>query len=224
MSDNLMVKKESGHQTRAARMSAGNIKLPTNPKLFTKAVNPPTLIDTFRETRFRIRVMQLLSASISFASLAASVYSATFTSAPIQGSGMTFMTSVSISSMIISAACMLLYLCPASLKIPPHRHPRFSRVEVTADFIYVLFWLGAALAMASSGQCPPTSSRAYLISSVCFPWNLCMAFGIVSAVLFAVTYGMGLFDLKKYGFATSGIHGNPTIGRPTWKLPDTNTD
>ncbi|TPX50276.1 hypothetical protein SeMB42_g01404 [Synchytrium endobioticum] len=223
-SDSLRLAKKDAPGSRAARMSVlgSTSKHIAEPRLFTRAVPPPALWTTLQETRLRLRMLQFLAATVAFASLAASVYGPPFTSSPIGGSGMTFMVAVSLSSMIISASCILLYLFPSFLNIPPHRHPRFSRVEVTTDFVYVCLWTAASLSMAVSGRCPPTSSVGYLVSSICFPWNFSMAFGFVGALLVGMTYGMGVFDMRKYGHRNT--HGRPTFSRQTWTLPNTDDD
>ncbi|KXS16789.1 hypothetical protein M427DRAFT_55126 [Gonapodya prolifera JEL478] len=179
--------------------------------IFTKSIPPPNPLATMRELRFVFRAVQLCVAIGSFISLSLSSFDVNYPSTLIGTSGINFMCATSVSSMMVSISCMFLYLFPHLLGIPPVRHPRFSRVEVATDLFWIAFWIAASTVGAVFGNCPrkffdPITKD----NNSCVPWNLSMILGYLTAVMFAVTFTMGVVDLKKYGwgYATGKFSAN----------------
>ena len=109
---------------------------------------------------------------------------------------------------------MFVYTFPAFLGVPPQRHLRFSRIEVAVDFIYILFWLASASALANYGNCP---KRIFSIIKSelesCLAWNLCLVFGFLNVILFSATFIMGGRDLWKQASAPGML----MKGRGNWR-------
>ncbi|KAI9012385.1 hypothetical protein DFJ74DRAFT_303131 [Hyaloraphidium curvatum] len=168
--------------------------------LYTKPVPPPPLLETWRERRFLARLLQFLAAATCFAALMVSSFEVNYNSAVIASSGIVFMTTVCIASMMQSFSCMFLYSAPVLLGVPPSRHKRFSRVEVVIDVLFLGFWVGASSVVAWFGECPRDTAHPPQKSSGCLSWNLCMAFGYVCCGLFLATFVLGIRDLRQYGW------------------------
>ncbi|KAJ3218013.1 hypothetical protein HK099_005279 [Clydaea vesicula] len=163
--------------------------------LYTRSVPKPLIQDTIKETRFKIRLIQLILGIASFTGLAIATVRVNY-APPVLGSyGVDFMCLTSLSS------CFL-YLVPAFLNVPPHRHPRFSRIEVIVDLIYCGLWIAASLKLASSGNCP----RKFLDIDVseedisCLSWNICFGLGFLSALTYIFTFSMGTRDIWTHGW------------------------
>ncbi|KAI8814593.1 hypothetical protein BJ742DRAFT_270036 [Cladochytrium replicatum] len=218
---------------------------------FTVRVPQPKKSEVVREKRFIVRLCQLIMAIASFVCLASATFDVNYSSAIIAYSGINLNCLTSLSSMFVSFAGMFVYFFPAFLGIPPHRHPRFSRVEIGVDLIYCGFWLFASSALAFFGKCPheiyqtlsgTKSNSTSLISPrltlasrslldpewnvftslenkifgstpTCLPWNLCMVFGYICSVLFAVSFSLGVRDQWKNGGKSEGLQRMP---RGTW--------
>ncbi|KAJ3042693.1 hypothetical protein HDV00_006750 [Rhizophlyctis rosea] len=205
----------------------------SNLLLYTRAVPLPKRVDTITEYRFLLRLTQTLIAAASFVSLVTSTFNVNYAPYVLATSGMNMMVLTSISSFFVSFCCILVYFFPSYLSIPPHRHPRFSRVEVSIDFLYILGWFGAASAMLYYRQCPrikgaiPAANN-YDTTAFNLPgiindnkscqvsWLMCIGFGYGCAVLFMTTFVMGLRDLWLHGFW--GDEGNSVMfARGSWK-------
>ncbi|KAI8808603.1 hypothetical protein BJ742DRAFT_274766 [Cladochytrium replicatum] len=218
---------------------------------FTRRVPQPKKSEVVREKRFIVRLCQLIMAIASFVCLASAAFDVNYSSAIIAFSGINLNCLTSLSSMFVSYAGMFVYFFPVFLGIPPHRHPRFSRVEICVDLIYCGFWLFASSTLAFFGRCPheiyqtlsgtksnstplisprlALTSRSVIVKQwniftsleknifgntpTCLPWNLCMVFGYICSVLFAVSFAMGARDQWKNGGKSEGHVWMP---RGTW--------
>ncbi|KAI9090014.1 hypothetical protein DFS34DRAFT_654297 [Phlyctochytrium arcticum] len=185
--------------------------------LYTRAVPLPKRFETITEYRFLMRMTQLLLAGAAFASLATASFNVNYTSAVLAVSGINLMCFTSISSLFVSFGCILVYCFPAFIGVPPHRHPRFSRVEVAVDFVYLGFWTAAPSVLVWYGKCPRLAFSTAADAVSCLPWNMCTAFGYACAALFLGTLSMGLRDLKRYGFFGMGKGNGVMWARGSWK-------
>ncbi|KAI9005340.1 hypothetical protein BC832DRAFT_483427 [Gaertneriomyces semiglobifer] len=185
--------------------------------LYTRAVPLPRRFETITEYRFLMRMTQLLLAGAAFASLATASFNVNYTSAVLAVSGINLMCFTSISSIFVSIGCIIVYCFPAFIGVPPHRHPRFSRVEIGVDAIYVGFWIAAPSVLVWYGKCPRLafSTQPDELAS-CLPWNMCTIFGYACAVLFMGTLVMGLRDIKKHGLWSSGRGNGVMWAKGTW--------
>jgi hypothetical protein len=113
----------------------------TIPFLYTRSIPKPTFKTTIKELRTILRITQLTTAIASFIALALSTVVVNYSYALLSVSGVNFMCLVSLSSMVcifyvintwkfVSFSCLFLYFYPSFLGVPPHRHHRFSRIEV----------------------------------------------------------------------------------------------
>ncbi|KAI8854379.1 hypothetical protein BC829DRAFT_439120 [Chytridium lagenaria] len=124
--------------------------------LFTKQVQLPKWQQTLTEWRSLMRLLHFGLAIAAFTSLAAGTFSADFRSAVLSRS---------------------VYFFPSHLNITPHRHLRFSRVEVGIDILCGGLWIAACIALIAYGFCP---AELFPDSTKCFQWNLTLSFGFAS--------------------------------------------
>ncbi|RKO91878.1 hypothetical protein BDK51DRAFT_27139 [Blyttiomyces helicus] len=184
--------------------------------VFTRAVPLPRRMETVSEWRFLLRLTQMLFAGGAFASLSTASFNVNYTSAVLGVSGINLMCFTSISSIFASIACLIVYCFPAFLGIPPHRHPRFSRVEVAIDFLFLGLWIAAPTVLVVYGQCPRHAFSTSPNSISCLPWNMCTAFGYAAVAAFLGTFTMGVRDLRKFGFFAQTASGT-MFARGSWK-------
>ncbi|KAJ3012677.1 hypothetical protein HKX48_006165 [Thoreauomyces humboldtii] len=188
--------------------------------LYTRAVPLPKRFETVTEYRFLMRMTQLFMAAAAFASLATASFNVDYTSSVLAVSGINLMSFTSITSIFVSFGCILVYCFPAFTGVPPHRHPRFSRVEVMVDLVYLGFWTAAASVLVWYGsqvRCPRFSFAPNPEAVSCLPWNMCTAFGFASAALFLGTLVMGVRDLARYGLFSTGRGNGVMWARGSWK-------
>ncbi|KAI8919978.1 hypothetical protein DFJ77DRAFT_450690 [Powellomyces hirtus] len=216
--------REEGTTTPRARpMSglSGGGRLPrksaTHLLLYTRAVPLPKRFETVTEYRFLMRMTQSFMAVAAFASLATASFNVNYTSAVLAVSGINLMTFTSISSLFVSFGCIIVYCFPAFIGVAPHRHPRFSRVEVAVDLVYLGFWLAAPSVLVWYGRCPRLTFSTAPDAISCLPWNMCTAFGFASAALFLGTFIMGFRDLARYGLWNTGRGNGVMWARGSWK-------
>ncbi|KAI9208715.1 uncharacterized protein BJ171DRAFT_565187 [Polychytrium aggregatum] len=179
-----------------------------NITLWTKSVPHPKKCDTIREFRFKLRVLQIVLAIGCFIALALASFSVNYSSTALGVSGMSITCLTAISSVFASFANIVAYLIPAFFGIPPHRHQRISRVECFVDLIFAGLWISSSSAMAYYGQCPRETLSWDTIKVMCIPWDVCMAFGYLAGINFAVSFWLGVMDLREFGFATPFTRGN----------------
>ncbi|KAJ3138874.1 hypothetical protein HDU90_000779 [Geranomyces variabilis] len=160
---------------------------------------------------------QLFMAGAAFASLATASFNVNYTSAVLAKSGINLMSFVSISSLFVSFGCILVYCFPAFTGVPPHRHPRFSRVEVGLDLVYLGFWIAAPTVLVRYGNCPRLTFSTSPGNVSCLPWNMCTAFGYAAAALFLGTLLMGIRDLIRFGLWHTGRGNGVMWARGSWK-------
>ncbi|KAL3898452.1 MAG: hypothetical protein SGCHY_002735 [Lobulomycetales sp.] len=159
--------------------------------LYTRSVPRPLAADTVKELRTILRLTQLAGSVAAFICLAISTVSVNYSYALLS---------------FVSFSCLFLYFYPAFLGVPPHRHPRFSRIEVIVDLLYIGFWLSASSAMAFFGvsTCPRRFFQNPQAGAdggdSCLSWNMCFAFGYITALLFGATFVMGVRDLYLHGW------------------------
>ncbi|TPX58184.1 hypothetical protein PhCBS80983_g03319 [Powellomyces hirtus] len=207
--------------TRRTSVLSGGSRLPrksaTHLLLYTRAVPLPKRFETITEYRFLMRMTQIFMAGAAFASLATASFNVNYTSAVLAVSGINFMTFTSISSLFVSFGCILVYCFPAFVGVAPHRHPRFSRVEVVVDLVYLGCWLAAPSLLVWYGRCPRLTFSTAPDAISCLPWNMCTAFGFAAAALFLGTALMGLKDLGRYGLFSTGRGNGVMWARGSWK-------
>ncbi|KNC95966.1 uncharacterized protein SPPG_08571 [Spizellomyces punctatus DAOM BR117] len=203
--------------SRSSRPEMLPRKSGTHLLLYTRAVPLPKRFETITEYRFLMRMTQLLLAGAAFASLATASFNVNYTSAVLAVSGINLMCFTSISSIFVSFGCILVYCFPAFIGVPPHRHPRFSRVEVAVDLVYVGFWIAAPSVLVWYGKCPRLAFSTAPDAVSCLPWNMCTAFGYACAALFLGTLTMGVRDLKRFGFWDLGRGNGVMWARGSWK-------
>jgi len=187
--------------------------------LYTRSVPKPQPINTVKELRTVLRLVQLAVAIGAFVSLALSTVIVNYSYAVLSVSGVNFMCLVSLSSMFVSFSCIFLYFYPSFLGVPPHRHSRFSRIEVIVDLLYIGFWLSSSSALAFFGvsTCPRKIFRPDSNDLTCLSWNLCFGCGYVCALLFGATFIMGVRDLWLHGWFGSGTNAVFQGARGSWK-------
>ena len=169
--------------------------------LYTRSIPKPLFKDTIKETRTILRLTQLSISFGSFVALAASTFVTEFRSNVLAVSGVNFMCLVTLSSIFVSFSAAFLYFFPAFLGVMPHRHFRFSRIEVIVDLIYVGFWLFASSTMAVFGKCPANffTKDIYFGQNNCLSWNLCFGLGFLCCALYSYTFVLGVKDLYDHG-------------------------
>ncbi|KAJ3105010.1 hypothetical protein HDU97_008618 [Phlyctochytrium planicorne] len=182
--------------------------------LFTKQIPLPRWQQTLQEFRTILRILHFGLAIAAFTSLAAGTFSADFKSAIMSKSGINYMSFTSVTSAFVSFACLVVYFFPSNLNISPHRHPRFSRVEVGIDIICAGLWIAACMALIAFGLCP---AELFPESSKCYKWNLTLAFGFTCFSSYVVTIAMGFYDLKTHGWG-SDCEWRPVGARGGWKI------
>ncbi|KAJ3315743.1 hypothetical protein HDU76_002129 [Blyttiomyces sp. JEL0837] len=182
-------------------------------RFYTKQTPLPRWIDTAREIRFVLRVLQICFAIGAFASLAVTIFKSNFKSSILALGGVNMMCFTSISSTCVSAACIVVYLFPAYMGIAPHRHYRMSRVELGIDILWLGNWLGASAALSTFGNACP---QELYPDKPCIPWDVSLSFGYAAAVSFFVTSLMGFVDLKAHGWGFD-IEDRPVGARGGWK-------
>ncbi|KAI8823447.1 uncharacterized protein EV422DRAFT_488151, partial [Fimicolochytrium jonesii] len=197
---------------QAARRKSG-----THLLLYTRAVPLPKRLETATEYRFLMRLTQMFMAGAAFASLATASFNVNYTSSVLAVSGINLMCFTSISSLFVSFGSILVYCFPAFIGVPPHRHPRFSRVEVGVDILYFGFWVAAPIVLLKYGRCPRLTFGLSPESISCLPWSMCTAFGFACAALFLGTVVMGIRDLKRYGVWNAGRGNGVMWARGSWK-------
>ncbi|KAJ3159407.1 hypothetical protein HDU86_001725 [Geranomyces michiganensis] len=213
--------RDDGPSIRRPISTASTGRLPrrsaTHLLLYTRAVPLPKRFETVTEYRFLMRMTQLFMAGAAFASLATASFNVNYTSAVLAKSGINLMSFVSISSLFVSFGCILVYCFPAFTGVPPHRHPRFSRVEVGLDLVYLGFWIAASTVLVRYGNCPRLTFSTAPGDVSCLPWNMCTAFGYAAAALFLGTFVMGVRDLLRYGLWKTGRGNGVMWARGSWK-------
>ncbi|KAJ3394367.1 hypothetical protein HDU92_006946 [Lobulomyces angularis] len=173
--------------------------------LYTRSTPKPLISDTMKEAR----IFQLVFAIGAFTNLAiVSVAVNDGFYSDLSLSGLSIMCLVAISALLVSFSSLFVYSYPAFLGVPPHRHKRFSRVEVMVDLLYVGLWLSSSTAMAFYN--PPDGTITIFNDGVRKDfnrrqiletpnWKICWAFGYLSAFMFSTTFIQGVRDIYFYG-------------------------
>ncbi|RKP00837.1 hypothetical protein CXG81DRAFT_19277 [Caulochytrium protostelioides] len=164
--------------------------------VYTRAVPVPSRWSELRTTRFQVRLLQLALMIGLFGTLAGGTFGTTYSSALLGVSGANFMFMTAIVGIVTVLSGLFVYLNPVLLKVPPHRHRRFSRIELALDLAIAALFAAAATAMLSRGaaRCPESwFTRAQ--DAVCAPWRACWILGYVTTVALGVTIGMAAYDL-----------------------------
>jgi len=180
--------------------------------VYTKAMEVPSKLEMFVESRVVLRFFQVLFAIVAFVSLSVSSLEVNYKSSAIAESGINIMCLVSISSIIVACATLFVYFNPKFLGISPQRHFRSSRVEVCVDLLYLVAWLFASSAITIYGDCPHILLDMTKTSEKrCYSWNICFGFGYANAFLYLFTFVRGVYDLKTHDW------GRPTTLKYTGK-------
>jgi hypothetical protein len=180
--------------------------------VYTKAMEVPSKLEMFVESRVVLRFFQVLFAIVAFVSLSVSSLEVNYKSSAIAESGINIMCLVSISSIIVACATLFVYFNPKFLGISPQRHFRSSRVEVCVDLLYLIAWLFASSAITIYGDCPHILLDITKTSEKrCYSWNICFGFGYANAFLYLFTFVRGIYDLKTHDW------GRPTTLKYTGK-------
>ncbi|KAI8835001.1 hypothetical protein BJ741DRAFT_665571 [Chytriomyces cf. hyalinus JEL632] len=161
-------------------------------KLWTRQTPLPTIYETGKEWRFILRLLQF---ALTFG-LSVGTFRANYMSSVLSTSGINFMAFTAISSAFVSFAWVLVYMNPSNLGIPPHKHPRISRVELVIDMYFIAMWLAASVNLASHAYiaCPQIGSES------CVTWDLCLLFGYACVAAFAGMVCVGVLDLREHGW------------------------
>ncbi|EGF79727.1 hypothetical protein BATDEDRAFT_89422 [Batrachochytrium dendrobatidis JAM81] len=179
--------------------------------VYTKAVEYPRLFSTICEKRFILRFLQSAFATSAFSGMFVAATWNHYGSAAASDSGLNVMCFTSITALFVSLCCMYLYAFPGSLGIPPHRHWRFSGVEVSIDAVLSLLWLGSSARLATYARCPENrfipapngSGNVYMIDTPtlnCFAWPLSITTGFCCMAFHIVTLTMGIWDLQRQAY------------------------
>ncbi|KAJ3240053.1 hypothetical protein HDU81_004698 [Chytriomyces hyalinus] len=186
-------------------------------KLWTRQTPLPTIYETGKEWRFILRLSQFALTFASFSGLCVGTFRANYMSSVLSTSGINFMAFTAISSAVeylhtrshkhrannyshtqkfVSFAWILVYMNPSNLGIPPHKHPRISRVELVIDMYFIAMWLAASVNLASHAYiaCPQIGTES------CVTWDLCLLFGYACVAAFAGTMCVGVLDLREHGW------------------------
>ncbi len=113
---------------------------------------------------------------------------------------------------MIAFTFTIVYLFPQHLGIPPHRHPRFSWIEVSLDFLLFVLWCASSSTLISFGSCLSLNKK------MCGEWLSTIVLGYLCMLLFAVTFFMGIKDQFVQG-QNETLKGNDHImfARGNWK-------
>jgi len=172
--------------------------------IYTKAVKWPTLSQSLTEKRFINRLFQLICGLGSFLNLGYTALLNDYTSLVLDESGIPFICFVGITSIFVSISNMFLYTFPGFLGIPPHRHHRISRVELTFDFIMCALWIFAGIQLSIYASCPHQEIsfvRAIAVyldlsSRFCPTLLVTLILGFLTALLFGIRMYDGLVDQR----------------------------
>ncbi|KAI9332960.1 hypothetical protein BDR26DRAFT_937699 [Obelidium mucronatum] len=168
-----------------------------------------------KEWRFVLRVCQLAFTLASFAGLSVGTFRANYKSSVLSTAGINFMAFTAIASGFLSFAWLVVYTNPASLGIPPHKHPRISRIELTFDILFSSLWFAASVNLAAkvSAACVPSAFGS------CISWDLSLVFGYVCAASFVGMGFVGGNDLRENGWgftASAERSGRAVEARGGW--------
>ncbi|KAJ1563209.1 hypothetical protein HK405_004694 [Cladochytrium tenue] len=183
--------------------------------LLTRSTPIPRWIDTAREVRFGLRVVQILLSSACLGCMVSVLSQADFHSVALATGGINFLLFTAITAEVVSGAWIAVYLFPIQLMITPHRHPRISRVETLLDLLLLAVWLGGATTLAVYGRaCPspffglssadlqtyavgdPAAASGDPARPRCIAWGACIGLCFAAAASFAVSAALGATDVR----------------------------
>ncbi|KAI9355116.1 hypothetical protein DFJ73DRAFT_775568 [Zopfochytrium polystomum] len=183
--------------------------------LLTQQTPLPRWIDTTRERRFLARALQISVDAVTLSSLMSTVSAADFHSAALAESGISLLCFTALLTMVTSGAFIVVYLFPSQLGIQPHRHPRFSRIELGLDVACISIWLASAFSVAAFGhRCPSPffgggngqQQQQPQRGPRCVAWDATIILSFLAAVAQGLTAGMGVADLRKHAWGVQ-YHG-----------------
>ncbi|KAJ3355028.1 hypothetical protein HDU83_004199 [Entophlyctis luteolus] len=185
---------------------------------WTKQTPLPTIGETIKEYRFILRMFQLsfvIGKEGSFASLSVGTFRADFFTSVLDAAGISFMAFICISAAFLSFSWLVVYTNPSNLGIPPHRHPRISRIELILDMAFVALWFSACVNMADkiSIACSNASDSRH-----CLSWDLGLAFGYASGAAFAASAILGVCDIRLHDLSIGKLrhHSRAVEARGGW--------
>ncbi|KAJ3098444.1 hypothetical protein HK100_005096 [Physocladia obscura] len=163
-------------------------------KLWTKQTQLPTLYGTAKEVRFILRTIQLVCICACFGSLSVGTFRANYMSSILSNAGVNFMMFTSISAAFNSISWIIVYTNPSTLGIPPHRHPRISRIELLLDTAFLALWISACINISyeiTPRICDPVVAR-------CVSWDVALFFGYAAGAAFGSSVVLGAWDVRRY--------------------------
>ncbi|KAJ3336171.1 hypothetical protein HDU91_001868 [Kappamyces sp. JEL0680] len=163
--------------------------------IYTKAVKWPKMQESLTERRFIIRVIQLLFGLGAFLDIGYTSIINSYTSVVLEASGIPFFCFVSITSIFVSISNMFLYTFPGFLAIPPHRHYRVSKVELTFDLLTATAWFVASTQIVIYAECPQQTLQ--VIGNIATYLNISTKYCPTLLVAMALAYSTGLLFLWK---------------------------